>query len=124
MQLQQTVARPQLAARTQIAAAAPAFNTQPAGQTGVPAQQRHAARRTMRAVSCSAASPAAGETATKVVESGLPRTAVVGVLGGGQLGKMLGQEAVSGGRRRVGWSDLAICSVLKSALLPPAPPEL
>ncbi|KAL4429623.1 hypothetical protein ABPG77_008672 [Micractinium sp. CCAP 211/92] len=97
MQLQQTVARPQLAARTQIAAAAPAFNTQPAGQTGVPAQQRHAARRTMRAVSCSAASPAAGETATKVVESGLPRTAVVGVLGGGQLGKMLGQEAAKMG---------------------------
>lgn len=29
-----------------------------------------------------------------VVDTGLPRTAVVGVLGGGQLGKMLGQEAV------------------------------
>ena len=29
--------------------------------------------------------------------TGLPRTAVVGVLGGGQLGKMMGQEAVSDG---------------------------
>ena len=34
---------------------------------------------------------------TKVVDTGLPRTAVVGVLGGGQLGKMMAQEAVSGG---------------------------
>ncbi|PSC69680.1 phosphoribosylaminoimidazole chloroplastic [Micractinium conductrix] len=48
-------------------------------------------------VTCSAA-PAAGEAAsTKVVESGLPRTAVVGVLGGGQLGKMMGQEAAKMG---------------------------
>lgn len=66
----------------------------------------------MRAVTCTAASQAAAETATKVVDSGLPRTAVVGVLGGGQLGKMLGQEAVSGGgwAARLLWQS--ICSVL------------
>ena len=34
--------------------------------------------------------------------TGLPRTAVVGVLGGGQLGKMMGQEAVSGGGAECG----------------------
>lgn len=31
---------------------------------------------------------------TVVVQGGLPRAAVVGVLGGGQLGKMLAMEAV------------------------------
>lgn len=32
-----------------------------------------------------------------IAEAGLPRTAVVGVLGGGQLGKMLALEAVRRG---------------------------
>lgn len=59
-------------------------------------QPAHAPRRVMRASVQCAASTAAGEAPTKMSDNGLPRTAVVGVLGGGQLGKMLGQEAVSG----------------------------
>lgn len=47
-------------------------------------------------VTCGAASQQS-DAPTKVVDTGLPRTAVVGVLGGGQLGKMMAQEAVSGG---------------------------
>ncbi len=42
-----------------------------------------------------AAAAAASDVPTKIASNGLPRSAVVGVLGGGQLGKMLAQEAVS-----------------------------
>jgi len=86
-------------ARQQLVAANTTVQVQPVRHRA--AGHRHApssSRRAMRAVTCSAAQ-AAGEAATKVVDSGLPRTAVVGVLGGGQLGKMMAQEAVSGGRR-------------------------
>src|SRR5690349_7748727 len=38
---------------------------------------------------------ALGDDSTQITATGLPRAAVVGVLGGGQLGKMLAQEAVS-----------------------------
>ena len=94
MQLQAAIAQPR-----QLAVARPQIGITSLQATSAP--QRHARRSAMRqGVTCSAA-PAAGEAAsTKVVESGLPRTAVVGVLGGGQLGKMMGQEAVSVGRRR------------------------
>ena len=50
----------------------------------------------MRAITTCVAAPDSPSVAS-VAPAGLPRTAVVGVLGGGQLGKMLGQEAV---RRR------------------------
>lgn len=61
-----------------------------------------AAARTV--VRCAAAADAAGQTAHAIAD-GFPRTAVVGVLGGGQLGKMLGQEAVSEGSLGV-WISL------------------
>lgn len=35
----------------------------------------------------------ATDSTTRVIDTGFPRTAVVGILGGGQLGKMLAQEA-------------------------------
>lgn len=41
-----------------------------------------------------------------VVPGGLPRDAVVGVLGGGQLGKMLGTDAVRLGRKGAWMSDV------------------
>ena len=84
------------AARPQSLAANQAVQMQHAGAASAPASAARPARRPLaRRVTCSAAS----EAATKVVETGLPRTAVVGVLGGGLLGKMLGQEAVSAGGR-------------------------
>eukprot|EP00887_Chlorella_sp_A99_P006268 scaffold3.g6268.t1 len=46
-----------------------------------------------------AASAAEAPSDTQVTQTGLPRTAVVGVLGGGQLGKMLAQEAAKMGVR-------------------------
>lgn len=87
------------AARPQSLAANQAVQMQHAGAASAPASATRPARRPLaRRVTCSAAS----EAPTKVVETGLPRTAVVGVLGGGQLGKMLGQEAVSAGGRAGG----------------------
>lgn len=63
---------------------------------------RPAATRRQAATTCVAtpAQPTASSSSMddhphKIVSTGLPRTAVVGVLGGGQLGKMLAQEAVS-----------------------------
>jgi phosphoribosylaminoimidazole carboxylase len=44
-----------------------------------------------------AATPAGADAPTAVAPGGLPRSAVVGVLGGGQLGKMLAQEAAKMG---------------------------
>lgn len=49
-----------------------------------------------QAVTCQAAA-SQSNAPTKVVDTGLPRTAVVGVLGGGQLGKMMAQEAAKMG---------------------------
>ena len=40
-----------------------------------------------------------GRNLPRCSDVGLPRTAVLGVLGGGQLGKMLAMEAVSGSFR-------------------------
>lgn len=87
----------QVVARPQIVAANQAVQCQSScASTVLP--QRHARRPTMRTnVTCQAASPAGENAATKVVATGLPRTAVVGVLGGGQLGKMMGQEAAKMG---------------------------
>lgn len=98
------------AARPQSLAANQAVQCQPCGAASAPAGSRRPVRRPMqRRVVCAAAP----EAPTKVVDTGLPRTAVVGVLGGGQLGKMLGQEAVSvgraGGRGRPMHSLLACC---------------
>lgn len=92
----QTQAKQQLAAaRPQSLAANQAVQAQPCGAVSAATGSRRPVRRPLQRRVTMAAAP---EAPTKVVETGLPRTAVVGVLGGGQLGKMLGQEAVSVGR--------------------------
>lgn len=82
----------QAAARSQFAAGNQAATTRSAGSS----TPRRTMERQQQAVTCGAAA-SQSDAATKVVDTGLPRTAVVGVLGGGQLGKMMAQEAVSGG---------------------------
>ena len=99
----------QAAARPQCVAANQGSQAQLCSQASAPVK-RHA-RRAMRSPTntCAAAS-GAGDAASKVNETGLPRTAVIGVLGGGQLGKMMGQEAVScsgGGGWAGGWGGAA-----------------
>ena len=85
-QPRQAAARPQFAAGNQVATSRSAGSSAP---------RRRAMAERQQAVTCQAAASQA-DAPTKVVDTGLPRTAVVGVLGGGQLGKMMAQEAVSG----------------------------
>ena len=61
----------------------------------------------------SAAASSSMDHPTAIHPAGLPRTAVVGVLGGGQLGKMLGQEAVGAPQQ----APLCARRTLVSALL-------
>lgn len=57
-------------------------------------KQRAISKNHHKVVMASAAAPSSAFAATQIIDSGLPRSSVVGVLGGGQLGKMLAQEAV------------------------------
>ncbi len=71
-----------------------------AGAASRPHQKPAAAMPPAAAASAPAGDAAAAAAATaRVSAAGLPRTAVVGVLGGGQLGKMLAQEAAKMGVR-------------------------
>jgi len=82
----QAAARPQFAACNRVAAVRSAGSSAP---------RRRAMAERQQAVTCQATA-SQSDAPTKIVDTGLPRTAVVGVLGGGQLGKMMAQEAVSG----------------------------
>lgn len=87
------------------------LNRRPAHATFTPTNSA-VLRPAKHAVTCMATppQPAGGAGPTSISEGGLPRSAVVGVLGGGQLGKMIAQEAV---RERVasGCSKTAICTL-------------